>query len=127
MRLASTSKGADIYFTVGLVISFVLFCMEILASSVAIDDYKYSFYFYLDILATLSIISDLQFLLDFFARILSMSVSQDEVNAIPGVMHIENEINAKIQQIVKALKLVRLIRIIKLYKYIKQSLSKEKD
>ena len=39
-------------------ISLFLFSMEILASSVAIDDYKYSFYFYLDIVATLSIISD---------------------------------------------------------------------
>ena len=127
VRLSSTSKDADIYFTVFLMISLILFTMEILASSVAIDDYKYSFYFYLDIVATLSIISDLQFLLDFFARILSMSVSEDEVNAIPGVMHIENAINAKIQQVVKALKLVRLIRIIKLYKYIKQSMSKEQE
>ena len=127
MRLSATSKDTDIYFTVFLMISLILFSMEILASSVAMDDYKYSFYFYLDILATLSIISDLQFLLDFFARILSMSVSKDDVDAIPGVMHIENEINAKIQQIVKALKLVRLIRIIKLYKYIKQSMSKEQE
>ena len=50
-------------------ISFFLFSMEILASSVAIDDYKYSFYFYLDIVATLSIISDVQFLLDFIGFI----------------------------------------------------------
>ena len=127
MRLSSTTKEADIYFTVFLMISLILFSMEILASSVAIDDYKYSFYFYLDILATLSIISDLQFLLDFFARLLSMSVSEEAVDAIPGVMHIEDTINAKIQQIVKALKLVRLIRIIKLYKYIKQSMSKEQE
>ena len=77
-------------------ISLILFAMEILASSVAIDDYKYSFYFYLDIIATLSIISDLQFLLDFFAIVLSMDVSEEAVNAIPGVMHVENAINAKI-------------------------------
>ena len=52
-------------------ISLFLFSMEILASSVAIDDYKYSFYFYLDIVATLSIISDVQFLLDFVGVIFS--------------------------------------------------------
>lgn len=39
-------------------VSLVLFSFEIFASSVAIDDYKYSFYFYLDIVATLSIIAD---------------------------------------------------------------------
>ena len=127
MRLSSTAKESDIIFTVGLMISLILFAVEILASSVAIDDYKYSFYFYLDIVATLSIIFDLQFLLDFFATILSMSVSQEENNAIPGVMHIENAINAKIQQVIKALKLVRLIRIIKLYKYAKKAMSNEEE
>ena len=53
-------------------ISFFLFTMEILASSVAIDDYKYSFYFYLDIVATLSIISDVSFMLDLIATIFGL-------------------------------------------------------
>ena len=106
-------------------ISLILFSIEILASSVAIDDYKYSFYFYLDIVATLSIISDVAFLLDFVSMIFGMGISTDSVNAIPGVMIIENALNAKIAQVVKALRLIRLVRIIKLYKYIKQSMSKE--
>lgn len=42
-------------------------------------------------------------------------------------MHIENELNQKISQLVKALRLIRLVRIIKLYKYIKQSMSKEQE
>ena len=127
MRLSSTEKASDIYFTVFMMISLILFVLEILASSVALDDYKYSFYFYLDIVATLSIITDVQFLLDFVAVIFGMSKSSDDVNAVPGFMHIENELNAKIQQVVKALRLIRLVRIIKLYKYIKQSMSKEQD
>jgi len=93
VRLSATEKGGDIYFTVFLMISFMLFSAEILASSVAIDDYKYSFYFYLDIVATLSIISDVDFLLDYFAIIFGMSVSTQSVDALPGVMHIENELN----------------------------------
>ena len=93
MRLAATSKEYDIYFTVFLMISLFLFSMEILASSVAIDDYKYSFYFYLDIVATLSIISDVQFLLDFVGVIFGQSQSSDDVNALPGVMVIENTLN----------------------------------
>lgn len=96
IRLSSTRKGSDIYFTVFLMISFFLFSAEILASSVAIDDYKYSFFFNLDIVATLSIISDVDFLLDYIAIIFGMSVSTDAVDALPGVMHIENELNQKI-------------------------------
>lgn len=75
VRLSSTTKGSDHFFTVFLMISFFLFSAEILASSVAIDDYKYSFFFYLDIVATLSIISDVDFLIDYFALIFGMSVS----------------------------------------------------
>lgn len=56
--MSSTEKASDIYFTVFMMISLILFVLEILASSVALDDYKYSFYFYLDIVATLSIITD---------------------------------------------------------------------
>ena len=52
------------YFNVGLVISLILFTVELIASSVAIDDYKYSFFFYLDIIATVSIVADVTWLLD---------------------------------------------------------------
>ena len=39
-------------------ICLILFTLEIIGSSVAVDDYKYSFFFQLDIIATLSIIAD---------------------------------------------------------------------
>ena len=84
VRLSSTNKNLDVYFTAFLMISLILFAIEILASSVAIDDYKYSFYFYLDIVATLSIFSDVSFLLDFMAVIFGMEISTLSVNAIPG-------------------------------------------
>ena len=42
-------------------------------------------------------------------------------------MVIENTLNQKMAQVVKALRLIRLVRIIKLYKYIKQSMSKEQE
>lgn len=75
MRLSATTKEADPYFSGFLMISLILFSFEILASSLAIDDYKYSFYFYLDIVATLSIITDVQFLFDFFGSIFGFSNS----------------------------------------------------
>ena len=48
-----------------MMISLILFTVEILASSVVIDEYKYSFFFYLDITATISIVFDIAFLNDF--------------------------------------------------------------
>ena len=94
IRLSSTTKENDIYFSAFLMLSLILFSAEILASSVSIDDYKYSFYFYLDIVATLSIISDLDFLLNQFALLFGMSI--ESVDALPGVLHIENALNQNI-------------------------------
>ena len=36
-----TTKEADIYFIVGLSISFVLFTVEVLTITVVVDDFKY--------------------------------------------------------------------------------------
>ena len=52
----ATTKDADPFFFVGLLISFILFTVEIMINSVVDDDFKYSFFFYLDIIATISII-----------------------------------------------------------------------
>jgi len=64
IRLWVTSKPADPYFFIGLTVSFVLFTIEILTNSIVIDEFKYSFFFYLDIVATISIIADIPWMLD---------------------------------------------------------------
>jgi len=64
IRFSATKKKDDIYFDTALIIAFVLFFGEIMVACVVIDDYKYSFFFYLDIVATLSIIFDVPVLLD---------------------------------------------------------------
>jgi len=62
--LIATTKQADIYFYSVLQISFILFAVEVLTTSIVIDDYKYSFFFYLDIIATLSLINDIPWMLN---------------------------------------------------------------
>lgn len=127
IRLWTTSKEADIYFIVGLSISFVLFTLEVLIGSVVIDDFKYSFFFYLDIVATLSIISDIPWMLDLLVMLVGERSYVYSANAIPGVMYTESIANGKISQVFKSLRLIRLIRIIKLYKYIIQSKQRNED
>ena len=52
-------KEADPYFYIFLIISFVLFSVEIFINTMVKDDFKYSFFFWLDIIATLSLIPDI--------------------------------------------------------------------
>jgi len=59
MRLWFTTKEADPYFFGGLCLSFFLFIFEILVNSCVIDDFKFSFFFWLDLIATFSLIPDI--------------------------------------------------------------------
>ena len=92
-----------------------------------IDDFKYSFFFYLDIIATLSLINDIPWLLNLLLFVVGQRPDYESVNAIPGVMFTENPAQGKVAQVLKSLRLIRLIRIIKLYKYFLKSQSKNKD
>lgn len=61
-RLWFAQKDADVYFFAILTISFILFFFEILINSGVQDDFKYSFFFWLDIIATASLLIDIEFI-----------------------------------------------------------------
>jgi len=65
MRLWLTAKDADIVFFVGFVISFILFAVELFVNSCVLPEFKYSFFFWLDFIAALSLVPDIPWLLDF--------------------------------------------------------------
>ena len=81
-----TSKEADPFFYSFLIVSFVLFSMEIFINSMVKQDFKYSFFFWLDIIATLSLIPDIQWINDAVGAIANATPSYESVNAIPGVV-----------------------------------------
>jgi len=45
IRIAGTDKHNDLYFYISFLASFILFVLELLATSIVVDDYKYSFFF----------------------------------------------------------------------------------
>lgn len=98
-----------------------------MTTTVVIDDFKYSFFFYLDIIATLSLINDIPWLLNIVVMLFGQRPDYESVNAIPGVLYVENAASGKIAQALTSLRLIRLIRIIKLYKYFLKSQSKKND
>jgi len=73
IRLWATRKPADPFFYAGLIISFILFAAEILLQTIVIDEFKYSFFFWLDIIATLSLIPDINWITDLFALYITNS------------------------------------------------------
>jgi hypothetical protein len=87
IRLWATRKPTDpIFFTLMLGALF-MFTFEILINSVVVDEFKYSFFFYLDIIATLSIIFDIPYLLYPLNKLIGAPTDDDNINAIVGVLH----------------------------------------
>ena len=126
IRLWLTDKSADPYFFTALITSFFLFLSEILINTVVTDEFKYSFFFWLDIIATFSLIIDITWITDVINKTLvDYPPSNVSVNAIPGIVQEVTSSQQQILKVIKALRLIRLIRIIKLYKYISQQGKKE--
>ena len=117
-----TSKQADVYFDSCLVISMIVFTLEILINTIVVDEFKYSFFFWLDIIATMSLIMDIDWILDFFKIFIAGATpSYLSMTADPLLIKQNNSSSAStLTTIFKSLRLIRLIRIIKIYKYIVQ-------
>lgn len=75
LRLWIFTKEADVYFYYGLTLSFILFSIELLVNSCVGEDFKYSFYFWLDFIATFSLITDIVWFTDFINNLLGIELS----------------------------------------------------
>lgn len=108
--------------------AFGLFIFELLLSSLAIDDYLCGFYFWLDLIATISLISDIgwiwnkifpqQSIADFEAG--SGSGTQISSNNVKGA-----KTGARIGWVIRVIRLVWLIWVVKLYKHASNAMVKK--
>lgn len=64
VRIAFYSKTADDTFFTLTFISLILFSIEITLNSIATPDYFNSFYFWLDLVSTISLITDIGWIWD---------------------------------------------------------------
>jgi len=118
-RLWFTTAKADVYIDGALIFSLVAFTVEILVNSCVVDEFKYSFFFWLDIIATVSICVDVKILSDYIESI--FGIEPETVDVVVGETASQEAGTNKWSKIIKALRLIRLIRIIKLYKYLVKS------
>lgn len=85
LRLWLTDKSADPYFYAGLSLSFLFFTLEIFINSCVVNDFKFSFFWWLDIIATLSLIPDIGWIVEVIAVLMAVTPSSRSVDAIPGI------------------------------------------
>ncbi|CAK4081656.1 unnamed protein product [Aphanomyces euteiches] len=102
-RVAFASKAEDSGFFGMAGASFILFTVEFLLSCYAKPDYVGSFYFYLDSIATISLVPDI-------GNVWSLIVGT-------GSGHAAAQSAGKTGRILRVVRIVRLIRIVKLIKW----------
>jgi len=109
IRLAATPLPADTFFNIATIVALLLFSFELVASCIGKDDYFLSFFFWLDLIATASLLMDITWVLNLFLQ------SNDSSIARAGRM---SRVGTRAGRVIRMLRLFRLIRIIKLYKHV---------
>lgn len=64
LRIAFSSKSADESFSVIMCIIFGVYTIEIFLNSISEDRYLFSFYFWLDIISTISLFLDMHWIME---------------------------------------------------------------
>lgn len=101
----------DIFYGITLV-AMICFALEILIASYAKDDYMYSFFFWLDIISTISMVPDCGWIWD---PIIGEGASATNRSADASDLA-KNSRASRAIRVIRIIRLIRLIRIVKLYK-----------
>lgn len=111
IRNLSTRPSADPVFYSFTTIAMFFFILELLLSSFAKVDYLWSFYFWLDLVGTLSLIPDIGWLY-------ALMVGGTSTSNLKGLHNAGKASRAgtRSSRVVRIIRLIRLIRIVKLYK-----------
>jgi len=115
-RLAITYKGADPYFNVLTCIVLSCFAFEVILSSIAIPDYFLSLYFWLDLISTITMLSDITWIWEHLLGqndyiINDAQSASNFIRASRGA-----RVGARLSRLSRVMRLVRLLRIVRIYK-----------
>jgi len=116
IKVMTTGRWSDQGFAISYVFSLSLFIIEIIVNSLVVDEYKFSFFFWLDVIAALSLLPDIYFIINPIIGLFNQSMTS--VNVTVGISGIRDEIKTSyINRVWRSVRFIRLVRIVKLYKY----------
>jgi hypothetical protein len=116
IKALSFSIEADAYF-VGLTIaSMMMFLLELISASIGKPGYWLSFFFWLDLIATVSLVTDIDPLVEAFSGDSEEGGSGATDTATLARASRGARIGTRAGRMTRVIRLIRLIRIVKLYK-----------
>ena len=106
-RVIFFSKSVDDYFYGLTVLCFISFSTEIILSCLGKEKYMYSFFFWLDLMSTFSLLFDIGWVVNKFSSAVATSNAASLIKISRA---------GRITRVLRVIRLIRLIRIVKLYK-----------
>jgi len=113
IRLSLTNTSADQGFVICAWICVVLFASEMLLNSLGYDHYYGGFYFWIDLVSTLSILLEIPMVVGSLSSALS-----GEGGSTAEIMEAgkAGRVGTRASRIIRIVRLVRMVRVVKLYK-----------
>jgi hypothetical protein len=124
IKLLVFPHTADFTFTILTSFSMLCFFIEIILASLAKPDYFNSFFFWLDMISTLSLLTDIEPAMDFLIGQEDDSTDASDAVALARASR-GARIGTRAGRMTRVIRLIRLIRIVKLYKSANQALVSE--
>lgn len=126
LRQLTAGPNTEYIYYIAISVCFGIFVIEILLTSFASPNYLWGFYFWLDIISTLTLLLDIAWISNVMFD--GSSSAQTTLNSVTLARAARaSKIGSRAGRIVRILRLIRLIRIVKLYKATEQLKINEKN
>ncbi len=119
IRILTCNKDQDIGFYVVTSIVFVIFLIELILMSIAKKGYFLGFFFWLDLVSTLSLLLDIGFI--------SQAIYGDSAKSGPGEVAKAARASRVGTRAARIVRIVRLVRLVKLYKHSKKLMDEKAE
>lgn len=117
IRIILFPKSLDDLFYGITLFGMICFTVEISLATYAKEDYLWSFFFWLDIVSTVSMIPDCGWIWDpIIGAGDSSDLTSDEGGADNAAQLAKTSRASRVTRVIRVIRLIRLIRIVKLYK-----------
>ena len=121
IRQVAVSSSQDEPFYYIVLVCFSFFVLEILLTFYSKPEYRWGFFFWLDVISTLSLLLDTEWVSDLiFDGSTSNAASQKSAASLAKTAR-ASRIGTRASRVVRIVRLIRLIRVVKLYKATKQA------
>lgn len=111
--IAFSPEADDVFYGISLA-CIVLYAAELLASSWAVGGYMNSFFFWLDLVSTISMVPDCGWIWEEIVPVSSDGGGGEEGQTATDLAKTSRA--GRITRVIRIIRLIRLIRIVKLYK-----------